>query len=136
MLTAHIHAFLKLEIYTRTVNLVAYICEICHEVYCNFSFCLHLHFFISSFASFAIFSFLDHEAPLVLTHPRYKPLLTLFLATSLSFHSSTVFFLLFIFICLCSSCHHFASNPPPLFTSMSSGPPKSAHSTILCLTIP
>jgi hypothetical protein len=32
-------------------------------------------------------------------------------------------FFLFIFICLCFSCHHFTNNPPPLFTSLSSGPP-------------
>src|ERR1044072_4397453 len=37
-------------------------------------------------------------------------------------------FFFFIFICLCFSCHHFTNNPPPLFTSLSSGPP--------CLPIP
>ena len=37
-------------------------------------------------------------------------------------------FFFFIFIFLCFSCHHFANNPPPLFTSLSSGPP--------CLPIP
>ena len=46
------------------------------------------------------------------------------------FHSIHVLFsfFLFIFICLCFSCHHFTNNPPPLFTSLSSGPP--------CLPIP
>src|ERR1051325_5638758 len=46
------------------------------------------------------------------------------------FHSIHVLFsfFLFIFICLCFSCHHFTNNPLPLFTSLSSGPP--------CLPIP
>src|ERR1051325_6637464 len=41
------------------------------------------------------------------------------------FHSIHILFsfFLFIFICLCFSCHHFTNNPPPLFTSLSSGPP-------------
>src|ERR1051325_3099843 len=44
-----------------------------------------------------------------------------------SIHVFSIFFS-FVFIFLCSSCHPFTNNPPPLFSSLSSGAP--------CLPIP